>query len=199
MADVSLLIMAGGRSERMVSPKPFLQMEGKSFIERISEGYSSFGITNIFIVLNDRFIQYLPEKMELSQKIIPNHHPEYGRFYSLQTGLKAMPESDFVFIHNVDNPFVEQSILKEMWIKKEPEGFVVPMYNDKGGHPILISKKIVKHILSTENLVCTLRDIIRNYTRIEIEVDSEKILANINTWQEYEEQVLNLISQYCSD
>lgn len=192
---VSVLIMAGGNSERMKTPKPFLLIDGKSFIERISDNYVRFGIRRILIVLNEAFVKYLTFKTD-SVKWIRNHHPELGRLYSLQIGLRALPESDFIFIHNVDNPFVEQEVLKEMWIKKKKDGFVVPVYNCKGGHPILISRKIADGILRVENSSVKLSDILSNYKRIEVEVDSRKVLTNINTWEEYEMQVLNLIPEY---
>lgn len=196
MKNVSVLILAGGKSERMKSPKPFLLIEGKTFVEKIIEGYLKLGIENIFVILNHHFLQYIP-KIPNDLKIILNQHPEYGRFYSIRAGLKKMPSSNYIFIHNVDNPFVDERVIKKMWKVRSPDGFVVPVYNGQGGHPILISEKIRDKILSIDNLSYTLRDIVRYYKRIEIEVDSEKILANINTWNEYESQVLNLIPEYC--
>jgi molybdenum cofactor cytidylyltransferase len=198
MTDASLLIMAGGKSERMRTPKPFLLIEGKSFIDKIADNYRSLGLKNIFIVLNHQFMQFLPLRSNAS-KIIRNFHPEYGRVYSLQTGLKGSLPSDFVFIHNVDNPFVCQEVIRKMWIKKEKNGFVVPMCNGKGGHPILISKEIVSDILASENTSISLRDLLKNHKRIEIETDSQEILVNVNTWEDYEEQVLNLIPENCRE
>ena len=198
MKNVSVLIMAGGKSERMCSPKPFLLIEGKTFIEKITEKYLLFGAKNIFIVLNQQLVRKFSVKIN-SLKVIPNPYPEYGRFFSLHTGLTQLPDNNFVFIHNVDNPFVEQNVLKEMWNKRSENGFVVPVYEDNGGHPILISPKIIKHIMSIKSASQTLRNVLRQYNRIEIETDSEKILTNINTWAEYEKQVLNLMPEYYGD
>lgn len=198
MKGVSVLIMAGGRSERMKSPKPFLLIQGKSFIEKILNEYSRCGIKNIYVVLNHRFVKYLPQDMS-GFKVIPNFHPEYGRLYSLQLGLKKLAASDFVFIHNVDNPFADQELIRKMWAVRSEGNYVVPICNGRGGHPILIPKRIVKNILSNKNYERTLRDVLRQYDRIEVVTESEKILTNINTWQEYEERVLNLIPEYSCD
>lgn len=198
MSNASLLIMAGGRSERMGVPKPFLLVEGQTFIEKIAEGYRCFGVKDIFVVLNSQFIRYVPAGQN-TFKIIPNNFPEYGRFFSLQTGLKAIPKNDFVFIHNVDNPFVSPDLLKEMWLRKKSNGYVVPVFNDKGGHPILISRSIVERILLTADRSRTLRDIVGEYGRIEVETNVDIILANINTWDEYEQLVLAQLTEYSGE
>lgn len=198
MKKVAALILAGGKSERMRSPKPFLLMEGKTFVEKISGEYLRFGIKDIYLILNNQFINCIPEKAN-SFNVIPNLHPEYGRFYSLQVGLKQLHENDFVFVHNVDNPFVDPVVLQKMWRKRSKTGFGVPTFNGKGGHPTLIPKLIVKEILASEDHGNTLRGILQQYDRIEVEADSEKILTNINTWEEYEEHVLKLIPECSSD
>lgn len=195
MAEGSLLILAGGRSERIKTPKPFLQFGGVSFIENIATEYSRFGLTDIVLVLNERFMRYISGSKHLSG-IVPNHHPEYGRFYSLQIGLKELYKSDFIFIHNVDNPFVDRAVLQEMWLKKKEDGFVVPIYGGRGGHPVLISGMIARDIISMKGTGCTLRDVLGDYRRIEVETEFEKVLANINTWEEYEEHILNLTPEY---
>lgn len=198
MKNVSVLIMAGGKSERMCTPKPFLLIGGKTFIEKISGDYFRFGVRSIFVILNTHLVRSAPVKIKFLH-VIANPHPEFGRFFSLQAGLEQIPGSNFVFIHNVDNPFVELDVLKKMWATKKVNGFVVPMHHGQGGHPVLISPNIVKHILSIQHSTCDLRDVLHHYDRIEIKSDSEKILTNINTWPEYEEQVLNLIPEYQSD
>jgi|CXWL01.1.fsa_nt_gi CTP:molybdopterin cytidylyltransferase MocA len=198
MKNVSALILAGGKSERMGLPKPFLLVDGSSFVEKIAEGYLKFGMNNIVIVMNGQFMQYFPRQIS-SLNIIQNPHPEYGRFYSLQLGLRQVSCDEFVFVHNVDNPFVEQNVLKKMWSKRTKDGFVVPVHKGRGGHPVLISGSIVKDILSEKRIDCPLRDVLQKYKRVEVKCDYERILANINTWEEYEEQVLNLISEYYSD
>lgn len=198
MKQASVLIMAGGKSERMGSPKPFLLIDGMTFIEKISSEYQKAGIKNIFLVLNHNFLPHLPT-LPSSLTILPNYHPEYGRFYSFLTGFQKIQDHNYTFIHNVDNPYVDCNLIKKMWSIRKDNGFVVPIYNEQGGHPILISNNIKRHILSTKNLSVTLRDVLRDYKRIEVKTDSKKILTNINTWNEYEEEVLNLIPEYYSD
>ena len=198
MKNVSVLIMAGGKSERMCSPKPFLLIDGNTFMERIAKAYLRFGVKNIFIVLNHELVKKIPTDMDWVH-IVSNAYPEYGRFYSLQTGLRQLPKDNFVFIHNVDNPFVEQYILEKIWSKRNANGFALPVYKGRGGHPVLICSKIARHILSVSDDSLDLRAILRQYKRIEVESDSEKVLTNINTWPEYEEKILSLIPEYCCD
>lgn len=195
MKNVSVLILAGGRSERMGPPKPFLLMEGKTFIENISDGYLQFGVRQSVLVLNNSFIRFFPTGIR-NLDVVPNRHPENGRLYSLRAGLKKLSDSDFVFIHNVDNPFVEQNILSNIWANRSDHAYVVPSHLGRGGHPVLLPRKIIRSILSVDDTSCTLREILHRFDKIEVETGSYRIFTNINTWNDYEEHVLNLIPEY---
>ncbi len=188
-----VLILAGGESQRMDQPKPFLKINGEIFLEKIVNGYLKAGIKTISIVLNYQLIMNIPENISKNKsvKVIPNFHPEQGRSYSILIGLKKYIDIDFVFIHNVDNPFVEKNILDKMCLKKISNGFVVPSFNRKGGHPVLISKKIILSILSRKKGFKPLNEILLNFKRVEVEMDSENILVNVNTWKEYEQLISN--------
>lgn len=198
MKNVSVLILAGGRSERMGSPKPFLLKDGMTFIENIVNGYFHFEVKQAVLVLNNNFIRFLPSLIQ-NVKIVPNNHPEMGRLYSLKKGLKQLSDSDFIFIQNVDNPFVERNVLNKMWACRSSHSFVMPVFSGKGGHPILLPKKIVRSILSENNAFCTLKEILQKFDRIEVETGSDKIFTNINTWNDYEKHVLKAIPEYCYD
>lgn len=198
MKSASVLILAGGRSERMGSPKPLLLMEGKTFVEKIADGYFEFGIKHTVLVLNERFIRFLPAGIR-NVKVVSNHHPEKGRLHSLKIGLRKLSDSDFVFIHNVDNPFVEQDVLCNMWANRSDQSFVVPAHFSRSGHPVLIPKIVISSILSAADSTYTLRAILSRFDRIEVETGSDRIFTNINTWNDYEEHVLNLIPEYSHD
>ncbi len=198
MKNVTVLILAGGRSERMGVPKPFLLRKGRTFIENIAEGYQRFGVNCTALVLNHQFIPLLPAGIP-GLKLIPNYHPEYERLYSLKIGLKQLSGSDHVFVHNVDNPFVEQDVLMKMWAYRSDCAFVVPALSGRNGHPVLLPKNIVRHIISLDDGLSSLKEILQQFKKVEVETGSEKIFSNINTWKDYEENILELIPEYYCD
>jgi CTP:molybdopterin cytidylyltransferase MocA len=185
------LILAGGQSRRMNFPKAFLRINGRTFLENIVSGYFRAGIRKIAVVMNAELIHRMPVKLLRMRhlQIIPNAFPELGRFYSLRLGLQELMDMDYTFIHNSDNPYVEEDLLRVMCDHKSTEGYVVPVYNGQGGHPVLLSNHISSVIVSNEKNYDTLRETLANFSRVEVEAGSPHVLVNINTRKEYESHI----------
>ncbi len=185
----SVIILAGGDSKRFGLPKPFLLFSPRlSFLERLTRVYYRFGCTKIVVVLNERFhdsklIAKLQTKY--NAKFVINHHPAKGRLHSLKLGLASIKGEDFCFIQNVDNPFTNLSFLNTLNRLKTPDGYTLPVFRGKGGHPIIIGKAIIKGIKKAKFPGFNLRIFLKKYQRIEAPVSNEKITANINTLNDY--------------
>lgn len=185
----SVIVLAGGNSLRMGSPKAWLLKGNTTFLSEIIKSYQLFGIETITVVLNEKFTtsEWKNELSEIKSNttLIKNCSPEKGRLYSLQLGLKAV-KSDFVFIHNVDNPFVENEVLKELIHQTEINGVTIPTFKEKGGHPVIINGVVKKEIIDNYQNYETLKEVFANFPKKYIEVKSNSILKNINTPQELE-------------
>jgi CTP:molybdopterin cytidylyltransferase MocA len=188
------LILAGGHSSRMGYPKPWLQFDkGKTFLEQIVNLYLNCKIKRIVIVLNHKY--YSPEwsaiieKIEKSASIILNHKVEKGRLFSIFTGLQELKASDYIFIHNIDNPFIKVDQIQKLQRHPTPEGVTIPAYHGKGGHPVLISQKLSHYILELSDLTPTLKDIFMKFKRYKIELDNQNILINLNTESAYKKAI----------
>lgn len=185
--DFSAVILASGLSERMGHPKALLRWdESANFLEHIIREFEQAGCFSIVCLINEITESYFG-KIPVSEnvKFIINHHPDRGRFYSIKTGLNALTESPFCLIHNVDNPFVNTEILGKLLAKRNPGSWCSPVYKYQGGHPILISNKIIRKI--TESVISEgwLPDILNQFPKIRVETDNDFILRNINTFEEY--------------
>lgn len=187
--DFSVIILAAGKSERLGFPKLSLEYnEQHTFIEQIAQEYSVFGCKVIIVVVNKVGLEYIKEhhlKFPVNAVLVVNEYPEWHRFYSLKTGVKALKECQSVFIHNVDNPFVNHQILTELLESSDSTDYIIPEYKGKGGHPILISKKIVDHIISIDENQVHLKEFLNQYSKLKTPVQDEKVLVNINTMDEY--------------
>ncbi len=189
--EFSAIILAAGKSERMGFPKLSLKYnEEHNFIEHIVSEYLSLGCKEIKIVVNEIGFDYLnkneiwfPEKV----KFVINKHPEWHRFYSLKIGARSLSKVHSVFIHNVDNPFVNHEVLKNLLIHRDNADYVSPEFEGKGGHPFLISEKVIKEITCTEEDQKHLKEFLNQFPKMKVPVGDEKILVNINTLEEYEQ------------
>lgn len=185
----SAIILAAGKSSRMGIPKLSLKYdEENSFIEHIVNDYQNFACKEIVIVVNDIGNDYLNKsKIRFldNVKVVINKHPDWHRFYSLKIGAKSLSKIKSTFIHNVDNPFVKYEVLNKLLDYQEKADYLSPEYAGNGGHPILISKKIISDISNTKEDQIHLKKFLNQYLRLRIKVDDEKVLTNINTLEDY--------------
>ncbi len=191
--ECSVVILAAGRSGRMGEPKFALKFnDEKIFLEEIVDQYLAFGCKEIVVVMNGdgkKLFDKLNLRLPGIAKIVINHHPEYERFYSLKTGLNSLANSNYIFIHNIDNPFVDKGVLKLLLRSVSEFDYCHPAYNGRGGHPVILSEIVVKAIINEEDNRITLRDYLQKFQGKRIEVDNDIILVNINTIEEYRNSI----------
>jgi len=183
--NCSAIILAGGESIRMGEPKQFLQFNKITFIEQITNIYKSFNIKEIIIVTNTKYYEKTKKLNLKNVKIIENKNPELGRFHSLFLGVNCLENTEFVFVQNIDNPFVNYEILDLLYKNKEKNCYCTPIFDTKGGHPILLSKMIITQIQNENTKNLNLKDFLKLFKRKTVITNDEKILININTIDEY--------------
>jgi len=185
----SAIILSAGKSSRMGVPKFSLRFnETSTFLENIINEYSNFGCYEIVVVLNPdnaSFLKQLDLNLPSNTKIVINEHPEWERFYSLKLGAKGLKIPTNTFVSNIDNPFVNRDVLNRLASTGEGFNYVNPTYNGKGGHPFLISEKIIVDLIKEEQDQIHLKEFLGRYDKTSVEVTDEKILANINLEEEY--------------
>jgi len=185
----SAIILAAGRSERMGLPKFSLKFSPDvTFLEHIVNTYMEFGCRNVIAVMNDEGVRELGNlNINLPSKVIiaVNHHPEREKFLSLLTGAKSLVENNHVFISNVDNPFVSAEVLHALDQQADNYDYVFPAFRNKGGHPVIISGKVVQDIKNEPHDQVHLKEFLKRYPCKAVEVDDEMVLANINTMEDY--------------
>lgn len=175
---------------RMGNPKFLLELpNGTSFLENITRQYDEFGCSNIVVVLNSDGMEQIkkqPQNLPSQTQIALNHHPEFGRYYSIQTGLNFVNDN-YTFIHNVDNPFAKQRVLEQIYNVKSEADVIKPVKENKGGHPVLISKQVIDQIVNEKNPDVNFQEFLKGFLTKRVEVKDDSILLNINSQNEYME------------
>ena len=181
------IILASGLSERMGEPKSLLKWDhSTTFIEKIINEYATAGCNKIVCMINKKIEPFCRNlKLQSNVKFVVNNYPDWGRFYSIKTGSVEIQNSNFCFIQNVDNPFVTIEIIEKLYSKRNPEAWCSPVCNNKGGHPILLPQVIVQRLTQISDNNMSLLDFLNSYNRIKINIESETILRNINTPEDY--------------
>ncbi|MCX6295750.1 MAG: NTP transferase domain-containing protein [Bacteroidetes bacterium] len=196
---MEVLILSGGNSSRMNSPKAFLNIKGISLIETLCNTYIFAGISSPIVVFNHNLFENkwadVMRSISSKAKIIKNDFPEKGRTYSIQLGLSKIAHNSNCIIQNIDNPEINVELLHQMSGKIEENGFVVPVKNGQGGHPILLGKNIVNHLKNLTSDTWILKEELKAFKRIEIDAGGTNVLLNLNTpddWKNYVESIISL-------
>lgn len=187
--NISVIILAGGDSERLNFPKPFLLFSPRiTFLVKLVRVYFKFGCRKIIVVINKKYFNedlFSKTANAFNAVFVINKHPESGKFYSLKLGISKLTSEKYCFIQNIDNPFTNLSLLNLLNISKYAEGYTAPVFKGKRGHPVLIGSRIIQGIKKAPQGDINLRVFLNKYQRIETPTNYEKIMANINTLNDY--------------
>lgn len=179
----SAIILAAGNSGRMGSDKAMLKYNnGQTFANHLVKSYSEFGVQPVVLIVNESRIQPNMDNCALIR--VTNKHVEYGRSHSIFLGIQKIPKGCSCFIQNIDNPFIEPYLLEQMIALAESDGFVLPVWNGMGGHPVLLGHNVVKYIQGM-NTLPDFREVLKEFKRIALPFPDERILWNINTPGDY--------------
>jgi len=144
------VLLAGGKSERMGSPKGLLNYNKNFWILEQLNRIANTAITEVYIGLGFQFEDYFDaipflakahnqlEGFEnLKIKVVVNENPEAGSFSTLQSVLVQIPKTKSVLIQPIDIPILNKTELQKI-IENQNE-VVQPNYQGKNGHPIKLS------------------------------------------------------------
>jgi molybdenum cofactor cytidylyltransferase len=189
--NTSAIILAAGFSTRMGTAKYGLELPGgKTFLSSLISRYADFGCVEIVAVLNQEGMDFLAQANDHLPgqfSAVLNPHPELGRFRSIRCGLEALKFSNPVFIHNIDNPCVNYDILQILCNHLAGYDFVKPAVQSRGGHPVLVSRKVVEAALNEKHDQTIFSEFLKQFSGKKVEVNDESILLNINTRNDLED------------
>jgi CTP:molybdopterin cytidylyltransferase MocA len=186
----SALVLAAGYSLRLGRPKlSLLFNESTTFLEQIIDQYKTFGCIDIVVVLNQEGIEIVNNEIKYinnSVLAVKNDFPELARFFSIKVGLKACNSNYPVFIHNIDNPYAETKMLQDLLLKLNNSDYSYPVYKGKGGHPVLVSPKVMQSLLNEPANELNLKVFLNQFKKSTLEVEDQRVILNINTQYDYE-------------
>ena len=191
------IILAGGKSSRMGEDKALLEYEGKYFIEKIAEELSFFD-EKIIARGNNSLLTGITDS---DWKIIPDIYPDHGPMGGMHAALKAC-ESDAMFVVTCDMPLITGELAEKIFEEAEkPEDgksydAVIAVTSDGKYHPLCgvykkeLCQEMEEYLQQDNNrMMAVLENKCVKY--LELNEESSRQLANVNTREEYEKMICN--------
>jgi len=182
---VAGLILAAGESRRMGSPKALLELEGETFLDRLTGLFAQF--TRPVVVVLGCHAEVIragvrhPEWMEF----IVNPDYSRGQLSSMQCGLRAIPEeAEGVLFTLVDHPSVRRSTIQALLSHPEA-ALAIPVCQGLRGHPIFFRRELIPEFL--EPAVDSAKTVVRRHAARTclVEVDDAGVLVDIDDLAAY--------------
>jgi len=150
---LSAVILSGGASQRMGSPKALLPYQGRPFLEHLIAVTSHPKIGARRIVLGAQ-AELIADAVRLAaDEVVINAEWEKGQLSSIQAGIRSLPAgTDGMILCLIDHPLISATLVDELierfYLGSTPPPIVLPIYQRKRGHPVIFSSGVYEELMT---------------------------------------------------
>ncbi len=149
--SIAGIILSGGASRRMGTPKALLQFQNETFLDRLIRVFSA--VCDPIIVVVGQHADQIRSGIERGREVLfaVNPDPERGMLSSLQCGLALVPiDAEAAMFLPVDHPHIEISTIETIAarFRADRAPVIVPTYAGEHGHPVCIARALIAELLA---------------------------------------------------
>ena len=148
---ICAIILAAGRSRRMGVQKLLLPFAGGTVIGRIAGEIVRSPVDETLVVVGQDAAGVADALAGLRLKIVANPDPAGDMLSSVRCGLRALPPDCEAFLVALgDQPTITADLVGRMVdaFRAAGRGIVVPVHGGRPGHPVLLSARYRKEVLT---------------------------------------------------
>jgi molybdenum cofactor cytidylyltransferase len=148
---LAAVILSGGASRRMGTPKALLPYRGGTFLEHLLSvtEHPRIGWRRVVLGADAAAIA---ERVELPvDEVVINENWEDGQLSSIQAGVRSLPEgTDGMLLCLVDHPLISRELVGALVERFYESGkpVVLPVYKGRRGHPVIFASRLYAELLS---------------------------------------------------
>lgn len=193
MNEIWAIILAAGSSTRMKRQKLLLPFNGKTIIENVVENVAKVVGSNIMVVLGSHSEEIKSSIENRNVRFCKNENYLNGMLSSAICGFRALPpEAKAALVFLGDQPQIPPqaaNLVIDAW-NQSKKGIVMPTFNGRRGHPVLIETRYKSEIekLDPERGLKTLSEKYKDDV-FEVECEIPEILRDIDTPEEYQFEI----------
>lgn len=180
--SVDAVILAAGYSNRAEGFKMQFVLEEKAVLQHVIEAFLPV-CNNIFVVGGYQYEKLLPliAPYENQVKLVVNDSFDNGMFSSVKAGASIV-KSDQFFLTPGDCPLITEEICRTL-LEANKE-FVIPSFQKKGGHPVLLPSSCIKDLLLEGN-ESNLKLFLKKQSIQYVEIQDDGIMYDLDTRKDY--------------
>lgn len=142
---LAAVILSGGASSRMGSPKALLPYQGRPFLEHLLDisKHPKIGVRRVVLGAH---AEPIAKAIALNaDEIVINDEWEKGQLSSLQAALRSLPAgTEGVLVFLIDHPLISAALvdglIEQFYRTRAP--VVLPLFEGRRGHPMLFSAQL---------------------------------------------------------
>ncbi|MBN1974228.1 MAG: nucleotidyltransferase family protein [Sedimentisphaerales bacterium] len=190
---ICAIVLAAGCSKRMGTQKLLLPFGKSTVISHIVNQLTKSKVEKTYVVVGHQREQVIKELSDKPIGIIQNPEYKSGMLSSIRAGIRNIPqEYDAVIIALGDQPSITTELIDKVVqnFSSTDKNIIVPKYNDKRGHPILLSTIFKNEILTNFDDI-GLRGILQAHDNdiYEMNVTDQSVIADMDYPQDYQQEI----------
>ena len=139
---LAAVILSGGTSSRMGSPKALLPYQGRPFLEHLLEvtKHPKIGVRRVVLGAH---AEPIGKAVALeADEVVVNEEWEQGQLSSIQAALRSLPAgTDGMLLCLIDHPLISAALvdglIQEFYATRA--AVVLPVFEGRRGHPVIFS------------------------------------------------------------
>jgi molybdenum cofactor cytidylyltransferase len=188
---LAAVILSGGESRRMGSPKALIPYRGRTFLEHLLEVAHHPNISPTVVVLGPHADPIRKQVALDAVNVVINQEWEKGQLSSIQAAVRHLllnDASDGFLLFLVDHPFVSAELVNQLTSEfyrsgkgRSGKAIVLPAFHGKRGHPVIFARRLYEELLAAP-LDKGARTVVWAHADevLEVPTEEEGVVLNVN-------------------
>jgi len=197
MDGIWAIILAAGESKRMGFPKMLMPFNESTMVETVIRNVRNSDVDNMIVVSGAEKDKIEEHLRKLSVNSCYNSDYKTGMLSSVICGIRNLPAGfDAVLVFQGDQPLISPLSVNKVIkaYRSSNKGIVIPVFENKRGHPVLINRKYIVEIEKIDPEK-GLRSLAHQFPDdvLEVQTNDPGVLRDFDTYEEYKKETNQIL------